>query len=101
MIADSSDDDINMKKLQNHNLNINMNSNTNYRNKNKNNYNENQNNFNNNENIDSSSRDFINTTIGILDVPMTDLSILFSSISNSNGNYGNKINNLKISLKDV
>ena len=78
-----------------------MNSTLNYRQKNKNNYYENQNSFNNNGNINSTPEVFVNTTIGFLDIPMTDLNILFSSISNSNGAYGSKMNNLKVSLKDV
>ena len=99
LIAESGEDDFNSNKLQSNH--IMMNSNLNYRQKNKNNYYENQNSFNNNGNINSKPEIFVNTTIGFLDIPMTDLNILFSSISNSNGAYGSKMNNLKVSLKDV
>ena len=99
LIAESGEEDFNSNKLQSNN--ISMNSNLNYRQKNKNNNYENQNNLSNNGSINSTSENFVNTTIGFLDIPMADLNILFSSISNSNGAYGNKMNNLKVSLKDV
>ena len=99
LIAESGEEDFNSNKLQSNN--ISMNSNLNYRQKNKNNNYENQKNLNNNGSINSTSENFVNTTIGFLDIPMADLNILFSSISNSNGAYGNKMNNLKVSLKDV
>ena len=99
LIAESGEEDFNSNKLQSNN--ISMNSNLNYRQKNKNNNYENQKNLSNNGSINSTSENFVNTTIGFLDIPMADLNILFSSISNSNGAYGNKMNNLKVSLKDV
>lgn len=46
----------------------------------------------------------VSMTRGILDVPLADMSLLFSSISTSNNNlynYGTKTHNLGMNLKDV
>jgi hypothetical protein len=46
----------------------------------------------------------VSMTRGIFDVPLADMSLLFSSISTSNNNlynYGTKTHNLGMNLKDV
>ena len=57
-----------------------------------------------NRKINDNHKETVSTSRGILDVPLTDLSLLFSSISTSNNNlynYGTKTHNLGMNLKDV
>ena len=69
-----------------------------FRDKNRNNYYEQ-----NNGKGNGLPNDTDKNSTGIFSVPMTDLSLLFSSISNSNtvSYYGNKSYSLKMNLKDV
>lgn len=75
-----------------------VNNNLSFRDKNRNNYYEQNNGKGNGLPTDSDKN-----SSGILSVPITDLSLLFSSISNANGvsYYSNKNHNLKMNLKDV
>ena len=57
-----------------------------------------------NRKTNDSNSDSAGVSRGIFDVPLTDLSLLFSSISTSNNNlynYGTKTHNLGMNLKDV
>ena len=59
---------------------------------------------NNNRRPNDTHTESVSMTRGIFDVPMADMSLLFSSISTSNNNlynYGTKTHNLGMNLKDV
>jgi hypothetical protein len=75
-----------------------INNNLSFRDKNRNNYYEQNNGKGNGFPTDSDK-----ISSGFLSVPITDLSLLFSSISNANGisYYSNKNHSLKMNLKDV
>ena len=57
-----------------------------------------------NRKLNDSHTESVSMSRGVFDVPLADLSLLFSSISTSNNNlynYGTKTHNLGMNLKDV